>query len=777
MKAASKVAILGGGEEELGILSEFHRVPTIEIVGIYDRDNRAVALEIAQIIGVPTYSDFSFVDAFGSADHVIVAGRRAFLGEEIRLLRRRGIKLMTPTESASLLTERTERETEPQARHEEEVRGKAAAERRKLPWPEHLEQALQYINRITDRERLLKWLLEIAVRTVEAGAGSIMLHSERANELYIGYAIGLSADIVSGTRQKVGTGIAGCVAASGAPRLTRNLVDTPLYKSGRERSGIASAVSVPLIEGGKLLGVLNVSTERGERELGDRDLETVVLIAKKIAPILKQHLHIDTQKIRDSEYRIRNLIESLFRTDVGFHEKFEILCRTLAEIMRADSVAIYTATDEGDWLILGGSDQHVHDGSSSPRIHCSKGILARSFLQREEVLMTEARHEAGLKLTRRKDAITSFYLPLEHDQPLGVCGVEFSNLDAFEAFLKLKDVLKFQLAFFVYTQLKELRQGRKMKSLEILSALTPALMGDPEVESKIRRIPELLSSLVGASMASFHYAGSLGVQTVYHGFPEEEEARAARIAYDAGMLERAKKHGQPECIGYLSADVDACVKPPLYRSIILYPMLSHPDFKTYFIGYDRRPSTPLDPSVFGGHELDLLARAEKIIIPLIRDNGATAWADDRGSVSFDALLKSNQKLLLERINGEIERAERYHHGFTVTIFKINGLERLFEKNCRGTLTLVNEISTGIREQVRKTDYFSWIETDIFAVISLESHNRMEYLEKRLLTFIEALLRERNLYDQQTCYPASSFSVYPGSADSAADLIREAKRGL
>jgi hypothetical protein len=91
--------------------------------------------------------------------------------------------------------------------------------------------------------------------------------------------------------------------------------------------------------------------------------------------------------------------------------------------------------------------------------------------------------------------------------------------------------------------------------------------------------------------------------------------------------------------------------------------------------------------------------------------------------------------------------------------------------------LINELSTGIRDQVRKTDYFSWIETDIFAVISLESHNRIEYLERRLLGFIEKALRSRDLYDERVFYPASAFAVFPGTCDTAADLIREARRRL
>jgi GGDEF domain-containing protein len=762
VKAARKVAILGGGEEELNILSELHRDPSIEIVGIYDRDRRAVAIEIAEIIGVPVFTDRSFIDAFKTADHVIITGSRSAFGEEIRQLRREGIKLMTPSESASRAFEQ---------------KPSGPPEEPQLPWPQHLEQALSYIDRITDRERLLKWLLEISVRAVEASSGSIMLHSEHTSELYIGYAMGLSDDVVSHTRQKVGTGIAGSVAATGTARLIRHIVDTPLYRDGREREAILSAISVPLIDGGIVIGVLNVSTDQGDRELVEGDLETIMLLADKIAPILHQHLHIDTQKVRDAEYRIRNHIESLFQTDMGFHEKFAFLSRAIAEVLSAASVTIYTATDEGDWLILGGSDHQIHDDETpAPRIHCTNGSLARSYLQQEEVLMTEVRHEAGLVLTGRSDAITSYYLPLEHDRPLGVATVEFESLDALERFLKLKDVLRFQLGFFVYTQLKELRQSRRMQSLEALSSITPTLMGTFSTASRIRQVPALLCSLVGASMGSFHLPGPEGMETSYYGFPEDETEREARIAYDGEMLSRVRERGEPECISYLSGSIGMYDRPPLYRSIILFPLKRSGTVIGWFIGYDRRPVSPLDSSVFGAHELDLMSRAEEIVVPILEGERG-GKGPETGTVSFDELLKSNQKILLERMNEEIERAERYHHGFIVTLFRIHGLKSLMEKDNRRTLDLINELSTGIRGQVRKTDYFSWIEADIFAVISLESHNRIEYLERRLIGFIEKILRNRDLYDERAFYPSSAFAVFPGTCDSAAELIREAHRRL
>ena len=88
MQKITRIAILGGGEEELSVLSEFHKTPGVEIVGVYDRDPRAVAIEISEIIGVPTFTDHTFLDTFREADYVVVTSRRSRFSEEIAALRR-----------------------------------------------------------------------------------------------------------------------------------------------------------------------------------------------------------------------------------------------------------------------------------------------------------------------------------------------------------------------------------------------------------------------------------------------------------------------------------------------------------------------------------------------------------------------------------------------------------------------------------------------------------------------------------------------------------------
>ena len=758
MEKVNNIAILGGGEDELNILSEFHQNPEYNIIAIYDKNPKAVALEIAEIIGIPKFSDKSFISEFRKADYIIVTDKRRDYEEEINLLKQEKLKIINPSEAVTRLSMDDSGESS-----------------EALPWPAHLEVALEYIKRISDRGRLLKWLLEISVRSVGATSGSIMLHSEKAEELYIGYATGLSRNVIINTRQKIGEGIAGEVAESGISKLISDIHENQLDSRERERPLIISAISTPLVFENHLIGVLNVSTSRSEKLLVEDDVANIELLASKISPILEQHLRIETQNMRDTEYQIRSCLESLFRSEYGFYEKFTFLSSTLAEKLNADTVTIYTATDEGDWLILGGSAQHMLCADKAPRIYCSKGSLAKAYLNAEEVILTEAIHDTSLKIKANKDSITSIYLPLLHNKPLGVLVIEFSILAAMERFLQLKDTLSFQVGFFVHSQLKDLDQFRKIKGYEDLSALTPLVMGLESNADRLKQIPGILSSLLNASMGSFFFSNGEMESINYFKFPDDELNSKSRIEYDDEIRKRTLELDKPETIGFLPKNIDTYKEIPAYLSVISYPFRVEGDFTAVYNGYNKVPQSPLDSSIFGHHELMILDKIRDILLPILKKT--TTAPDEKSLSGFQGLLKSNQKIFLDRINEEIERANRYHHGIALTLFKIHGLAGYYKISSDHALELVNNLSIGLRKEVRKTDYFSWIEIDIFGIISLESYQKTSDLEKRIIENIDSQLKKKGLFDSERFYADSACTLYPGAEETAPELITKVKSKL
>src|SRR5205823_518604 len=93
--------------------------------------------------------------------------------------------------------------------------------------------------------------------------------------------------------QTIGTGVAGWVAEHREPLLLSGEADPDMFKElvPKERK-IHTAVCVPLISRGELLGVLNVNETTGNRTFSEYDLRAMMLFAAHAAdldPRLGQH--------------------------------------------------------------------------------------------------------------------------------------------------------------------------------------------------------------------------------------------------------------------------------------------------------------------------------------------------------------------------------------------------------------------------------------------------------------------------------------------------------
>ncbi len=759
MSNIKKIAIIGGGEKELSVLSDFHGKADFEIIGVYDPDPRAVAINMAEIIGIATYTDRSYIDAFRKADFVIADKSDLELRDLLKIMKDYEIEITDIFDSYKLISEEAK----------ENSRESVSSSRR-------FEEALEYLGKVSDLEKLLKWLLEVSVEVVGASQGSIMLYCEKTGELYIGYAKGLSEAVIKETRVKLGEGISGKAATLRKTILTRDLSEKGLYaEMDRERPAIKSSITAPITHGETLLGVLNMSTNSGEKELDENDRDRASKVARRIAPVLHKHLEMDADDFKNREKNIREYLQELSRVDGDFHKKFILLSKFLSNEFNADTVSIYTATDEGDWLILGGSDNQLYQGGVSSRVHCIKGGLAKAYLDGEEVIMAEAPSTDGDGGKDRDKRISFIYLPLVNREIIGVLAIEFSSLPAQQTFIRHKDSLRFQLGLFIQSQLNEVRQNRRINTLEKLSDLTPKLIGSGEIIESIDRLPGLLSSLVNAAMGSFHFNQKGVERTDYFNFPDEEDKNSRYKKMDRDIFSRASKQSKAECVSFLTTDVERLRRPPFYYSVITYPMIISEEIRAIYIGYNRIPQTPIDSAIFGPNDIALLDRAEKILGSIYDVNSKEA--EPKKPVNLEELLTINRNLLLTKTQDEIDRADRYHNSFTLTVFQISGLKELLEKEHGRGLNVISGISSRLRDSIRKTDYFAWIEPGMFTVLSLESLGRIKILEERLRNIIDSYLKTSGLYDPAVFHSQSSFSRFPGKSKTPTDLIIEARSGL
>ncbi len=168
--------------------------------------------------------------------------------------------------------------------------------------------AARAVNESGDLESTLATILREAIGLLEAHDGSVMLFDEDREALRIRASSGLPPEVVSGTRVPLGDGIAGYVASSGTPLVIgEDEADRDSRSPDDQRSGLRSAISVPLKTRGAVEGVLNVSLRKGRggrSDFSDDDLNVAELFGEFAAAAVHNAQLYAAARVRGDEMAV-----------------------------------------------------------------------------------------------------------------------------------------------------------------------------------------------------------------------------------------------------------------------------------------------------------------------------------------------------------------------------------------------------------------------------------------------------------------------------------------
>jgi putative methionine-R-sulfoxide reductase with GAF domain len=169
------------------------------------------------------------------------------------------------------------------------------------------------LSRLDDHD-FLPALLDRARDILHADTAAVLLLDSPAGQLVAAAAVGLEEEVRQGVRIPVGRGFAGRVAATGRPVILDHVDHTTVLNPILMAKGIRSMLGVPLIAGGKVIGVLHVGSLTPRRFTSD-DASLLQLAADRAA--------LAVQSLRSTDDRIaaealqRSLMPSALPTVPG----------------------------------------------------------------------------------------------------------------------------------------------------------------------------------------------------------------------------------------------------------------------------------------------------------------------------------------------------------------------------------------------------------------------------------------------------------------------------
>ena len=223
------------------------------------------------------------------------------------------------------------------------------------------------------------------------------------------------------------TGIIGRVMRTRSSAFVRDITLDPDYEVASD--AVRSEITVPLIAGGDLLGVLNVEhPEVGGLDESDRS--TLVLIAERLAAAIA--LGRERAAIAERAALFQSLAELSRTVNVSLEPRklFPVIVDAVASVMRSD-IVVLTVRDEsvGDYRIaaMRGGDQRF----VGVRIPEGEGVSGRAIAERrliEEARLTRQGYPSTVQRADVQDHMTCIGVPiLSEDLVIGALSV--SRLD------------------------------------------------------------------------------------------------------------------------------------------------------------------------------------------------------------------------------------------------------------------------------------------------------------------------------------------------------------
>ncbi len=148
---------------------------------------------------------------------------------------------------------------------------------------------------------------DAALKQLDADEVSVMLPTDDGDELYVAAALGNRRDELLGKRVPFGNGIAGWVARRHEPVRLDGEVNDPRFAPIHPRTDIFSAVSMPMLAGGKLIGVLNANATRRHTFTQGQVKGLNILVSTAAAALQGAMLFTD---LKSAEQRYRSIFEN-----------------------------------------------------------------------------------------------------------------------------------------------------------------------------------------------------------------------------------------------------------------------------------------------------------------------------------------------------------------------------------------------------------------------------------------------------------------------------------
>lgn len=385
------------------------------------------------------------------------------------------------------------------------------------------ELSLENLDILLDPEGVLRRILSIAVKQVNASSGSLMLLNPNTGALDIEVATGLGAK-ARHAKLKLGEGLTGYVATTGKSLRTDDVRNDRRYVALNEK--IRSEMAVPLLLNDQVVGVLNVDSTR-LAAFDDSHEKELVELSSSAGEWIRLAWEINQLRVKGDQLEALVDMGQVIISENQLDEVLQRITEDSLRLMKARLCSIMLLSEDGEELTLkawaGASSAYI----DRPNLRVNESLVGVVLkkLKPFTVLNVQENHNFNqTELARKEGLVSLLTVPLIfQDKALGVLSVYTPKLHRFAN--------------------EEIRILTAMAGLSAVAIAKAKLLESIVVAEERLKAAERLSALgwLAAEIAHEIRNPLTVVQMLFHSMVEDLELEEGN-AKDAQLISKRLKH-------------------------------------------------------------------------------------------------------------------------------------------------------------------------------------------------------------------------------------------
>ena len=749
-----RLGIWGASEESLRLLRLLSGNPDVEVLRIFD-DSVASALERARAIGTalahhvaPLLLDDEAA-FFAETEFDAIIDARGDFASHVPAGPRAAIQTVTPL-TARLLW------------------GYGVAPRdRKAELLQALHEVVESVDMTVAADELFERMLEIAVGVTGADGGSLMLLDPHANVLRIRVAQGVEPELWPKIRVELGQGISGRVAAEGRPIHLRGRADGANYDLLRERVDVESALCVPMIHHGKVLGVINVHHSHRADVFSDDDLAFMEQLASLDAQIIARAQEHESLRSQAARYEAIREVQRILRGAASLTDRLEEFCRFVAERAGQGIAHLYLREADGGLRMVATSLEGSGLGGEY-RLPPGAGVDGDAV-----------RHQRPALLRHKDGRIGYAALPLiAGKQLVGLLSLQAgATSEQKRGTLESWQEIAAAAADAIARSDKEARMATQAERVNVINEASIRMLSCKE-PNEVARLATSSASMI---LESDHAILRLQDPTTrrysirsYFG-AADGEAQEALFRLDKAVTVDAIRRRAPHLIQ------DASLEPKLgefvdeMRSVLSAPIKRNGEVVGTLAVYDKVALDRFFASRFDDEDLQVFGRFISYVERAL--DHALSHRENRQNRNFDEETGlPNDNYLGKRLSEEIARAAGRENALALCVCKLeNRAELTAEAGATHVGRVIALLAESLKTHLREFDVLARIDRDEFAVLMPEpGRTPGERVFELARAVADEVSKNESLNQPVRIGLAFGYGVHPTEGDDRESLIKHAR---